>query len=88
MTEQAQERWRFRRYENGATIWNDGYSGPPFNQDIEVIPASRERALRGFAEWIVALDEPDSAARRTVTLTQIIHEASKALAEQPGGEGP
>lgn len=40
-----------------------------------------ERLLRckSLAQWLVALDEPDAAERRTVTLTQIIEQAKAAL---------
>ncbi len=38
------------------------------------------RPAKSFAQWIVALDEPDAIERRTVTMTQIIEAARAALA--------
>lgn len=46
------------------------------------MPSQGERpalTLRSLAQWLVAMDEPDSSQRRTVTLTQIIDEARAAL---------
>jgi hypothetical protein len=40
-------------------------------------------ALRGCAEWLVAMDEPGSTTRRTITLTQIIDAARAALSTPP-----
>jgi hypothetical protein len=36
---------------------------------------------RGFAEWLAAMDAPDSAGRRTVTLNEIIKAANEALTD-------
>lgn len=44
-------------------------------------------AAKSFAQWLVALDEPDSTERRTVTLTQIIDQARSVLGVvSPEGE--
>lgn len=37
--------------------------------------------LYDLAEWLVALDEPGSQERRTVTMAQIINRARAALGE-------
>lgn len=49
--------------------------------------AEQNKRLRGLAEWLVAMDEPGSATRRTITLTQIIDHARAALeaAQEAGG---
>lgn len=33
----------------------------------------------GLATWLASMDDPDSSARKTVTLQEIIDEAKKAL---------
>lgn len=39
----------------------------------------RLRDCKSLAQWLVAMDEPDSSQRRTVTLTEIIEAARAAL---------
>lgn len=41
----------------------------------------------GLAEWLVAMDEPGSSTRRTITLTKIIEAARESLAPPTGWLG-
>lgn len=48
-------------------------------QRAAVLQAERDQA-RALARWLVALDEPDNAERRTVTLAEVIDRARAVLA--------
>lgn len=58
--------------------------------ELEQLRAGLERAagLEALVHWLVDLDMPGSAARRTVTLSVIIARARAALSAEPAGPSP
>lgn len=68
-----------------ADAWDDtpGYSTTSLCATLRE-GATRLERLEEFAEWLVAMDDPENglalAERREITLTKIINRASTALA--------